>query len=370
MPPSSEAHSPADPTRRTTLRGLSVLVWIVVFGLLATALTDRLGLKYVQGVIWPTDLHTFGLRASPRSLDVAILGSSRASFDLTPAAIDRCLSRKLDRPTTTANLARVFATAHTMRAVYTDLLHPDPPEVLVVAVAPEALDDTNPMMPASIAATAGPADVPRELIEARSLTEAVAALRPVVRGAETLPFFLAGRHRQEARLQWIMDHHGGGQWCDGTPACDDQNRDLEQVMAQRWAQAERIMLPTVRTERFGEYVAGEGRVHRALVELVTQAAEDGVQVLFVVLPLHERFQAEIPPSAQAAFDTALDRVAAAHSIPVWRPDAGTWASDPRAWVDPDHLHRQPSLDLSKRLCRDALVPILSASDTPPGTGSR
>ena len=106
---------PTADARRTTRHGLALLGWLVVFGLLLTAAVDRMGLKYVQGVIWPTDMHTFGLHDGPRSIDVAILGSSRASFDLTPSVIDACLADKLSRPTHTVNLARVFATGHTMR---------------------------------------------------------------------------------------------------------------------------------------------------------------------------------------------------------------------------------------------------------------
>lgn len=343
--------------RRTTLRGLSVLVWTILFGLGLTEAVDAVGLKYVQGIIWPTDLHRFTLRDTPRDLDVAVLGSSRASFGLTPAVLDQCLSRKLDRPTRSVNLSRVFATGHTMRPIYTDLLHPDPPKVLLLAIAPEALDDTNPKMAASIAGTASPADIPRELSEARGLQEVLAALRPFVRGAETLPFYLAGRHSEEARLQWIMDHHGGGQWCAGSDACDDQNDDLTRVMGKRWEQAVRTVLSTVRTQHFGQYVVGEGRVHRALLEVVEQARADGAQVAIIVMPLHEKFAAEIPKEVREQFAATLEVLATEHGLPVYRPDVRRWVHDQRSWVDPDHLAKGASTDLSRAVCRDVLTPL-------------
>jgi len=345
--------------RRTTVRGLSVLFWLVCFGLSTTAAVDALGLKYVQGIIWPTDLHAYALQAEARALDVAILGSSRASFGLTPAVIDQCLEGRLERPTRTVSLARVFGTGHTMRPIYRDLLHENPPKVVVLAIAPEALDDTNPKMATSISGTASLPDVPRELAEARDLREGVAALRPVVRGAETLPFYLAGRHREEARLRWIMDHHGGGQWCAGSAACDQQNDDLEAVMSRRWDESMRTVLGAVRMQHFGEYVAGEGRVHRAMLELIAAARADGAQVAIVVMPLHEAFAAEIPEAARARFAATLDLLATEHDVPVYRPDVRRWARDKRAWVDPDHLARSASLDLSRAVCRDVVQPLLT-----------
>lgn len=369
--------------RRTTLRGLAVLFWVVLFGCALTLAVDGLGLKYVQGVIWPTDLHRFALREAPRGLDVAILGSSRASFGLTPAVLDACLESRLDRPTRTVNLARVFGTGHTMRALYRDLLHPDPPKLVVLAIAPEALDDTNPKTAASIAGTAGLADIPRELAEARNLPEALAALRPVARGAETLPFFLAGRHTEEERLQWIMDHHGGGQWCTGSDACDAQNEELASVMGRRWEQAVRNILSTIRDEHFGEYVAGEGRVHRAFLDVVHEARADGAQVAVVVMPLHEKFAAQIPPEARERFAATLELLARDHDLPIYRPDVKRWVHDQRSWVDPDHLARGAATDLSRAVCRDLLAPLLldkpvvlpeldtrRSEDRPPARGER
>ena len=357
--PSQRAEPGLAAHRRTTLRGLAILFWMVCVGVGTTAAVDALGLKYVQGIIWPTDLHRYALQQDPRELDVAILGSSRASFGLTPAVLDQCLEGRLERPTHTVSLARVFGTGHTMRPLYRDLLHDHPPKVVVLAIAPEALDDTNPKMATSIAGTASLPDIPRELVDARNLREGVAALRPVVRGVETLPFYLAGRHREEARLQWLMDHHGGGQWCTGSDACDRQNDDLEAVMSRRWDEAMRTVLGSVRMQHFGDYVAGEGRVHRAMLEVIEAARADGAQVAIVVMPLHEAFAAEIPAEVRQRFAATLDLLATEHGVPVYRPDVRRWARNKRAWVDPDHLARSASFDLSRAVCRDVVHPLLT-----------
>ncbi|HCH65365.1 MAG TPA: hypothetical protein DFR83_21345, partial [Deltaproteobacteria bacterium] len=202
-------------------------------------------------------------------------------------------------------------------------------------------------------------DIPRELAEARELGEGLAALRPVVRGAETLAFFLAGRHTEEARLQWIMNHHGGGQWCDGSEACDHQNDDLSRVMGRRWEEAVRTVLSSVRLQHFGEYVAGEGRVHEAMLDVIDEARADGAQVAIVVMPLHEAFAVEIPEAVRKSFAAALDRLAEEHNVPVYRPDVRRWAGDKRSWIDPDHLARSASLDLSRAVCRDVVHPLLT-----------
>jgi len=354
---------PSVDSRRTTRHGLALLAWTLVFGLMVTALTDRMGLKYVQGVIWPTDLHTLELRQAPRQLDVAILGSSRASFDLTPAVIDDCLAEQVGRPTTTVNLARVFATGHTMSHLYDDLLAHDPPKVLVVGVTAEALDDTNPMMRASVQGSAGVDDIASELLGARSLPQVVAALRPVVRGAETLPFFLAQRHLGEARLSWIMDHHGGGQWCAGSPACEAQNRDLEKVLARRWDRSLQD-LPRVGTERFADYNAEKGRAINGLAQLIDAAKQAGVHVILIDLPLHQRFQDEIPQQATDAYEHAITALAKAHEVTLYRPDIDHWTTSRRSWVDTDHLSRLASAELSRMLCREALADAMAGSHAP------
>lgn len=352
---------PTADTRRTTRHGLSLLAWLIVFGLLLTAAVDRIGLKYVQGVIWPTDLHTFGLQDGPRQIDVAILGSSRASFDLTPSVIDACLSGKLSRPTHTVNLARVFATGHTMLPVYDDLLAADPPKLMVIGVTPEALDDTNPMMATSVGSAAGVGDMPKELVGARSMLEVVSSLRPLARGAETLPFFLAGRHSEEARLKWIMHHHGGGQWCSGSPACDAQNADLERVLSLRWTQAERGMLPNVRAQRFGDYNARSGRARQAFIALIDRAQADDVEVVLMELPLHRAFTDEIPPEVIEEYEDVLSELVRTRGLTLYQPDVDSWTSDKRHWIDPDHLGRRASAELSRMLCRDVLAGALDPS---------
>ena len=126
-----------------------------------------------------------------------------------------------------------------------------------------------------------------------------------------------------------MNHHGGGQWCTGSEACDNQNDDLSVVMERRWDEAVRTVLGAVRMQHFGEYVAGEGRVHEAMLEVIDDARADGAQVAIVVMPLHEAFAAEIPERVRKSFAATLDLLAEEHSVPVYRPDVRRWAGDKR-----------------------------------------
>ncbi len=352
--------------RKTTRHGWTFLVSLIGFGLAITAMVDGMGLKYVQGIIWPTDLHAFGLWDRPVALDVAILGSSRASFDFTPSAIDSCLTSSLQRDTQTVNLARVYATTHTMRTLYRDLLEDSPPKVLVIAMAPEAVDESNPMLGPSIAASIGATDVPREVAASRSLSHVTAALRPIARGAETLPFLLAGRHREEERLHWIMTRHGGGQWCSGTSECTNQNFALEQIMERRWDQATRNVLPNMAETHFSTYEVGTGRVHDAFVELLEVTRAQGVKVVLVDLPMHRLFSEVVPPYVRSAYNAHVQGIADAHQLTFYRPNADKWVDSRRAWVDPDHLGHVASIELSRTLCREVLLPLLQEEKTEGG----
>ena len=92
----------------TTAHGLRILAWLLTMCIGLSIAVRAAGLKYVQGIIWPTDLHSFRLmEIPPDSVDVVVMGSSRASFAITPSSLDLCLGRELGRPTRTYNLDNV-----------------------------------------------------------------------------------------------------------------------------------------------------------------------------------------------------------------------------------------------------------------------
>ena len=121
------------------------------------------------------------------------------------------------------------------------------------------------------------------------------------------------------------------------------------------------MLPNVREQRFGDYNARSGRARHALTALIDQAEADGVEVVLMELPLHRAFTDEIPPGVIEEYQEVLAELVAARGITLYQPDVASWTSDKRHWIDPDHLGRRASAELSRMLCREVLAGALEGS---------
>ena len=92
------SEAPPTATQSPTPRGLAVLGWLVAMLVALSLGTRAAGLKYVQGVIWPSDLNTFRYLPTDVPIDVAILGSSAGGWGLDCA-----------RPPTTASSSAMRA---------------------------------------------------------------------------------------------------------------------------------------------------------------------------------------------------------------------------------------------------------------------
>jgi hypothetical protein len=370
---SPETHERPDPDRdrATTRRGLAVLGWLVLTAVLTSVVAEGLGLRTATSPSWPTDVHAWTQRPPGPPPDVVILGSSRASFDLTPASIDACLSSSLGRPTTTVNLARTFATANSYARTWRTLLDTEAsrPSLLLIGVGPEAFDDHNPMLPSRLRLDVPLAEVPRELAGVSSAAELIAVLRAPVRGVESLVRMVVGRHRKDARLRWLMVHHGGGQWCEGSGACTRQNATAAAVN-NRWPDISPEHFDSIPDERFGAYTIDGGRVAAAMDELLDDAASAGTEVVLVRLPLHDDFREAIPPEHYAAYIAHTDQLATRPGVTLFDAHKPQVTRDKRAWIDPDHLAPRPSMRLSRELCRTTLLPLLQGDDTAPSAGGR
>jgi hypothetical protein len=351
----SETPSGHDPTRR----GLAILAWLVAFLLALSIGTRAAGMKYLQGVLWPSDLNAFRQLPTDTPIDVAVLGSSRASFDLPPSAIDRCLSEKLDRPTRTVNLARAFANSSTMRDVASDLLTgPRTPKVLLLALEAESLDAHNPQNAAYVGYQAELEDIPDSLLRADTLGQVFASFRPLVRGTESLAILLARRARIEARLRWMMIHWGGGQFCYGSDVCKATNRDVESSLRDGWAAVETHVLPMLATERFGRYEARTGRGRENLEALVREAQARGTKVAIVNVPLHARWMEAMPAAVYVEYLEVGNEIASQYGVPIYDANTPQRQQQRRDFVDGDHLTASAALDLVDRLCPELLVPLL------------
>jgi hypothetical protein len=350
--PKLHEHSP-------TPRGLAILGWLFTFLLALSLGTRAAGLKYVQGVIWPSDLNTFRHLPTDVPIDVAILGSSRASFDLPPAALDRCLSEKLGRPTRTVNLARAYANSSTLRSVAHDLLvAPRTPKVLLLALEAESLDAHNPQNASYVAYQAELEDIPNSIARADTLGQFFASFRPLIRGTESLALLLSRRPLAEARLRWMMIEFGGGQYCYTGEVCDKNNRDVESSVREGWTAVEKEQLANLATERFGHYQARTGRGRDDMDALLREAKERGSKVAIVNVPLHFRWMQATPPQVTAEYLEVENALAAAHDVPIYSANTPKRQLDARDYVDDNHLTASAALELSDAVCADFLAPLL------------
>lgn len=324
--------------------------WCAVVLALALLVSDALDLKYSQEIVWPTDLYAFQ-RIDTGPIDVALIGSSRTTFGLAPTAIDACLSEKLGRPTTTYNLARVFASMATERSVAEALLvGPRVPKLAVVEIAPEILADRHHEHTYNTAHEAGLSEVPTCLSMVRSADDLVACARPPLRGVENLAWLLSGERADINHLNWMMLHQRGGQFCFGSSVCQEHNQRFEGPLQNRWQMRVERVLPTLTEERFGDWQITDGQGHSALLGLLAAAREQGYDLLLVNMPVHQRYQDEIPPADYAAYLDYIEGFSAQHGVPIFDANTPQWNQARERFYDPDHLSSSGALRLSQELC--------------------
>ncbi|MFT4975626.1 MAG: hypothetical protein ACI8S6_001513 [Myxococcota bacterium] len=342
--------------------GLRIAAWGLVVCLLLYAVQSSAGLKYVQGVIWPSDIYAFqhGIEGP---IDVAVLGSSRASFGISPDRMDACIAERSELSTQAVNLARTFATARTAEQLRSDLLGgARTPRVLVLAVGPEFFNEHNHQISESDAANLNLEEAPAALLRARGLRGVLGVLRPLTRGVENIAIFLTRRHETEAHLRWMMLHHGGGQYCYDTDACDDNNDRIGFVLKQRWDTVQQMLIPNVRQERFARFALGSGDVHEGLLDTLRWADEEGIAVVIVKSPLHRTFMEQIPLGVRKKYDAHLKALSQDHGVTVFTPDSARWLTTRSLYIDADHLSAIGSRKLTDELCKKVIAPLLVEGD--------
>ncbi len=346
--------------RRTTLRGLGVMAWALATSLLCTLLVEQRGLRWVQGVVWPTELYSYQ-QVEDGPVDVAIIGSSRAAFGLSPSSIDRCLSQELGRPTHTVNISRAFGTAYTLDLLAEDLLSgARRPEVLVLVAEPELFDEHNPRLPVNVSTTAGLRDMPDALAAAYDLSGVFAALRPIARGPETIALYLSGRWDTKPWLRWLMLHHGGGLYCSGGEHCRAHNHAMEATLEDWWDVVITGLLPQLDEERYPAYEPGTGRVHAHAERLLERAEADGTTVVLAELPRHPAFLQAIPDEVEPAYRAYLEQLGSAHPWVHHPAIDAKWTRQRTYYLDAEHLTAAGAHKASKELCTATLVPLLAA----------
>ncbi len=342
-----------------TRRGLTVILWALLLTVASGLVVETAGLTPIQGVVWPTDLYAHQ-QLDPRRIDVAVLGSSRAAFGLSPSTIDLCLQRELNRSTRSVNLSRAFATGWSLDLLARDLLQgTHRPRVLLVAVEPELFDEHNPRLATNLATTARLRDLPDALRSVQDLRTLFSALKPLGRGPTTIALYLSGRWNTKPALRWLMLHHGGGLYCSGHPHCATNNKAMERTMDGLWNIVASQLLPVLEQERFPDYETGTGAVHRHTTRMIERAQEQGVQVLLVELPRMRIFDNAMPPAVEPAFQVYLTNLIEEHDLAHHDATTASWAQKRTHYSDPEHLSARGAERLSERVCTEAILPLLS-----------
>ncbi len=344
---------------RNTRHGLAIIAWLLVFCAISYWMVAWAHLKYVQGVIWPTDIYAFQ-RTDFGTLDVAIMGASRASFGLSPSALDQCLTRKLGRQTTSVNLARNSSPIWASNKLVHDLLNDEKtPRVIVLALGPESVDETTPLWAQLVRDFGDLGDIPMGLARARGLSDLLMALRPLVRGPENLALFLSGRFASDRHLRWMMLHHGGGQYCYGNPQCQKNNENISGSLPPWGSKKAMARMARKIHNHFQSYEVGTGEMNRAMLDILDWSQERGVKVALVDMPLHRIYAERIPFQARRAYRSYIDRLAQEHHLPILHSDNPSWLDNRNRFVDPDHLNQTGAYILSNAVCRSLLTPMLA-----------
>jgi len=350
------------PATVLTRRGMTVILWALVASLACALLVEQRGLRWVQGVVWPNDLYAFQ-QIEQGPLDVAVIGSSRAAFGVSPSSLDLCLSQQLGRPTHSVNLSRSFLTTYAADLLTEQLLvGPRAPQVLVLGIEPEIFDEHNPKLPINVATMAGLVDIPEALGTVRDLRGLFAVLRPMGRGPETLALYASGRWDSKPWLRWMMLHHGGGMFCTGSEQCRRHNKDVEASLREWWDIVATTLLPNLKAQRFPAYEAGTGPVHHHTERLLARAERQGVQVVLMELPRHPAFRQAMPSEVGPRYQAYLSTLLEAHPLTLHRVPTDDWTLHRAYYVDAEHLTAAGAHRVSKDLCR-SIAPLLAAESS-------
>jgi hypothetical protein len=358
----------SDAARQVDRRGLGVMLWALLATLACGVLVERAGLRWIQGVIWPSDLYTFE-QVERGPLDVVILGSSRAAFGISPSVLDRCLEDELGRPTRSVNLSRSFATSYSLDMMAEHLLTGSrQPKVLVIGIEPELVNENNPRLPINMGTQPGLAQLHHSLPLIHDNASFFGALEPIGRGPESLALYLSGRTETKAWLRWLMLHHGGGIFCTGSPQCEQHNTDVEESLAGWWDTASVALLPTLGESRFPDYTLGTGPMHAHTERLITRSQAQGSQVLLAELPRLDHFARHIPRHVVPTYEAYISELVLEHGLVHQEVGTGRWARQRDHYIDGEHLDSQGARRLSNELCRRSIAPMLARIDAAEGGG--
>jgi len=347
----------------TDRRVVAILAWVLGLLVFFLAIARAADLRYLDSDRWPSDLYAFThLDSGP--LDVAVLGSSRSAFGLSPSAIEGCLEREARRAQgadyTVVNLARYFSSIVGQSVVARDVLVGErTPRMVLAEVSPGLVNDYYNMLYIDVGENGRIGDIPACLAATRDGRTAVSCARPLLRGVENVSWAVASRFDELRQPTWMMTYKGGGQFCFGGAVCKDHNREYVDGMSRYWKRRVKNMVPIIKTERFSRFQVGEGIAHDYLGKLIDWSDENGVELVLVNMPVHKVYQQEIPPEDYRAFLSYMQRLVAERGVRFYDANDDHWQQARPLYFDPDHLNDKGAAQLSRQICREVAAPALA-----------
>ncbi|MFT4976066.1 MAG: hypothetical protein ACI8S6_001961 [Myxococcota bacterium] len=325
-------------------RALSVTVWIVVLVVASGLVAHHQGLDHLPASSWPTDRFTYDA-LYPETPDLLLVGSSRLAFGAVPKMLGECASVPT-AASLTQNYGSVVSSAILLREA---VAAGGTPEVVVFEVSPEVVSASSPYLTDNLRQSATWHDLGPCVAATNSSAMLSACLRPLVAGLDGLGRYLSGRHRADPHSRWMMQHHGGGQYCFDGPTCKQSNAAVVAGLKQQWdRRAEE--LPELIASYYKDYALGVGLGHRYLEQSIALARQEGFSLLLLNMPVHDSYQDLIPEEAYARYQEYL---ASLEGGPVTVIDANRpqLRRDKRLFIDPDHLRPAGARKLTRQLCR-------------------
>ena len=356
----STVRSRSDGERGGGRRFLAVVGWIAVLAASAHLFSSARGLRLIRRVAWPTDVYAFQ-QMDFGPIDVAVVGASRASFGVPPTALDLALAPRIGRSTQSVNLSRDFASIFAETALAEDLLRDRTmPAVVVVEVAPETVNSFHHRNETNMAEHVDFGSMTRCFRAAETLDGWVGCTRPLFRGIERIAPFFAGRVDYRTDVEWLLVFHGGGQYCYGTPECDEYNEAYERDPAHRWdVRLERVK-PKIRPQRYTRFQLGEGIAHESLLDLCAWGRDNGVEVVLLNMPIHRAYQSEIPPDIYGEYLDYMQGLAIEEGVVFHDANTEDWWDRRDLFLDLDHLNHRGARLLAEEVAH-VVAPLLGHS---------
>jgi hypothetical protein len=300
--------------------------------------------------------------ATPQPCMVVFLGSSRVEHGVRAGEMEAPLARALGRPVAAFNFGRPGATLLRSLLYWKRLRrHGVRPDLLVVELMPSYLQD-------SFFDDLAERDAPAALLSWDDLdvleahagpARATAARRDWLRAracpgynlrrfllSQTFPALLA----QEMRLrQAPMANESGDVVWQEVPQTPERHAEALRLNRAWFA-------PVLQAVDLGE------RKGRALAELLASCREVGVPVALLVTPEGPMFRSMYPPGRWEALLARLEHTAAEAGAALI--NAHEWMEDEGDFRDSHHLTAEAAERFSRRLAREALLPLLRDRSTP------